>query len=293
MYRAAPCLAAALLPACAAFAQGFPFTDTFDSYTTGPFPCATPGCVGPGGWGLWHYAYTGGPQPGSIITTAAHTGTKAFKLSRFTDVIRSGNITSGQWVIKAQTFFPSNLTAPTDSGYFILLNECNTTPPVSFSLLLLFEGASGQIKNTLLPDAGFIPIARGQWTELRIDVDLDTHTHSVFYGGQALYQNRPYAPSGRMAVECLALYSDGIDGMLFDTISVQPAVIQPPPPPPCYANCDGSTRAPVLRGRDFMCFVRKFHAGDTYANCDGSTGTPMLTVGDLLCFIREFHRGCD
>ena len=30
---------------------------------------------------------------------------------------------------------------------------------------------------------------------------------------------------------------------------------------PCYANCDGSTSAPVLNVLDFTCFLQKFAAG--------------------------------
>src|SRR5262249_25117110 len=47
---------------------------------------------------------------------------------------------------------------------------------------------------------------------------------------------------------------------------------------PCYANCDGSTQAPVLNILDFTCFLQKFAAGDPYANCDGSTQAPTLNV---------------
>src|SRR5690606_18578892 len=44
---------------------------------------------------------------------------------------------------------------------------------------------------------------------------------------------------------------------------------------PCYANCDGSTTAPVLNVNDFICFQAAFAAGDPYANCDGSTQAPV------------------
>jgi hypothetical protein len=30
---------------------------------------------------------------------------------------------------------------------------------------------------------------------------------------------------------------------------------------PCYANCDGSTTAPVLNVGDFTCFLQKYAAG--------------------------------
>jgi hypothetical protein len=63
-------------------------------------------------------------------------------------------------------------------------------------------------------------------------------------------------------------------------------------PSACYANCDGSTTAPVLNVLDFSCFLNKFASGDTYANCDHSTTTPVLNVLDFACFLNKFAAGC-
>ena len=60
----------------------------------------------------------------------------------------------------------------------------------------------------------------------------------------------------------------------------------------CYANCDGSTIAPVLNINDFICFQQKFAAGDAYANCDASTAAPILNVNDFICFQQKFAAGC-
>lgn len=62
--------------------------------------------------------------------------------------------------------------------------------------------------------------------------------------------------------------------------------------PSCYANCDGSTVAPVLNVADFICFTSSFAAGSTYANCDGSTVQPTLNVADFVCFMSSFAAGC-
>jgi hypothetical protein len=62
--------------------------------------------------------------------------------------------------------------------------------------------------------------------------------------------------------------------------------------PACYANCDGSTTAPVLNVLDFNCFLNSFAAGASYANCDGSTTAPVLNVLDFNCFLNRFAAGC-
>jgi hypothetical protein len=61
---------------------------------------------------------------------------------------------------------------------------------------------------------------------------------------------------------------------------------------PCYANCDGSTTAPILNVGDFTCFLQKFAAADPYANCDASTTPPVLNVGDFTCFLQKYAAGC-
>jgi hypothetical protein len=61
---------------------------------------------------------------------------------------------------------------------------------------------------------------------------------------------------------------------------------------PCYANCDGSTVAPVLTANDFQCFLNKFAGGESYANCDGSTASPTLTANDFQCFLNRYAAGC-
>jgi hypothetical protein len=60
----------------------------------------------------------------------------------------------------------------------------------------------------------------------------------------------------------------------------------------CYANCDGSTMAPVLNINDFLCFESHFAAGDPYSNCDHSTIPPLLNITDFICFQARFAAGC-
>jgi subtilisin-like proprotein convertase family protein len=62
--------------------------------------------------------------------------------------------------------------------------------------------------------------------------------------------------------------------------------------PPCYANCDGSTAAPVLDINDWICFLGRYLDGDPRANCDGSAASPALNVSDFICFIERYAAGC-
>jgi hypothetical protein len=60
----------------------------------------------------------------------------------------------------------------------------------------------------------------------------------------------------------------------------------------CYANCDGSTGAPILNVNDFVCFNNLYAAGSPNANCDGSTVAPVLNVNDFVCFQNKYAAGC-
>jgi hypothetical protein len=69
----------------------------------------------------------------------------------------------------------------------------------------------------------------------------------------------------------------------------------------CYANCDGSTIAPILNVDDFTCFINEFALASSlpvaqqiehYANCDGSQVEPVLNVDDFTCYINQFAIGC-
>lgn len=60
----------------------------------------------------------------------------------------------------------------------------------------------------------------------------------------------------------------------------------------CYANCDGSTAAPVLNVNDFTCYLNRFAAGEPYANCDGSAAAPVLNVNDFTCFLNQYAQSC-
>ena len=262
------------------------FVEDFESYTPGLFPCEGAACIGPGAWTLWWYNYGPGPRPAEIVEGQAFSGQKSVRVSPRSDILRSGHLAQGTWLVRAQTFVPADATAPEDNGYFILLNECNLSPPIIFSVLVLFEGPSGLVK--LIGGAGDAPLKRGEWAPIELEIDLAVNLMTVRYDGQVVAESVPYAGSGEVALQCVAIYSDGIEGMLFDDVSVQPVGT----PNLCYANCDGSTLAPALNVADFSCFLQRFARGNIYANCDGSTDAPILNVADFTCFLTHFAAGC-
>lgn len=264
------------------------FADDFEAYAPGLFPCEGAGCIGPGSWTLWWYNYIPGPQPAEISEEQAFSGRQSVRVSPRSDILRSGHLASGVWRVRAQTYIPAEATEPEDSGYFILLNECNLSPPIRFSVLVIFEGVSGYVK-CIGHDGEVVPLVRDAWAPIDLEVDLATNLMTVRYNEQVVVENVPYAPEGEVAIQCVAIYSDGIEGMFFDDVSVAPVG----EPSLCYANCDNSTAEPVLNVADFTCFLQRFARGNIYANCDASTEAPIVNVADFTCFLTAFAQGCE
>jgi hypothetical protein len=262
-----------------------PFSDNFDSYPVGPgFPCATAGCVGPGGWELW---YTGGITA-TIASGGAHSGPNYMLLNPDTDVVQTGNLQSGQHVITAMTYCP---TGATGGAYFIVMHAYNGINGADgWSIQVKFDGDLGTVQNDYFPGQTQ-PIIRDQWVELRAEIDLGTNTQSIFYNNVLVSTGQYTAAPGVPAIACLDLYSGGptgaMSGFRYDTVSVAPAGGGG-----CYANCDNSTQAPVLNVADFTCFLNRFAGGEPYANCDQSTQQPVLNVADFTCFLNSFAAGC-
>jgi hypothetical protein len=83
----------------------------------------------------------------------------------------------------------------------------------------------------------------------------------------------------------------GLDGTLIVATTTS-VIAYRTPRVSCYANCDGSTVAPILNALDFSCFLSRYAAGDPYANCDGSTVAPVLNALDFSCFLGRYVAGC-
>jgi uncharacterized membrane protein len=189
------------------------FSDDFDSYPTGAFPCVGGGCAGPAGWSVW----ASGGEPGRIVSGNAHSGTKALRVSPGTDVVQTALLTSGQWTVTTQTYFPSTMPRP---GYFIVMHAYNGVPAgatSSWAIILRLDPQSGQVFDDVNghypygPPVAVAALVRDQWAEVRAEIDLDANTYDLYYAGERVITGRTYAPAGSSpagpAIACLDLYS--------------------------------------------------------------------------------------
>ncbi len=116
---------------------------------------------------------------------------------------------------------------------------------------------------------------------------------TLLSGGTGVLNNNPLGQAGSLnsagAFQWVRTVAPGESFEASVTIGMNQLV------PACYANCDGEWvrgQLNVLSAADFTCFLSKFQSGDEYANCDGSTAAPVLSVSDFVCFLNAFRGGC-
>lgn len=175
----------------------------------------------------------------------------------------------------------------------IPITEASITPPVaelsgprSVELSLLPAGLPSWPEPTTSPYAWQVRVAGGDWVNVG-----GPSSRTLFPGGGWASADRPFdnhiritivPDPGVTAYEVRCVISESNNSLASD-----PAELSI-----CYANCDGSTTAPVLNVNDFLCFMTHFAVGDTLANCDGNTLPPFLDVNDFVCFQTQFVAGC-
>jgi hypothetical protein len=249
------------------------WSENFDSYAAGA------GVIGQGGWVGW----CGTGPDGRVSQDFARSAPNSMQAVTGTDVVQDWtNITSGQWIFKCYTYIPSSATgAGTMTGSIILLNNYCATVNPDWSVVISLGVAANTVTTWL--STATVPLIKDQWVEYRCEIDLGTDTFSDFYNNQPLDVNRSWSggvqAGGQVRIDALDCYSENLNGIYYDDISLQPEVS-------CYPDCNASGNLTVA---DFGCFQTKFVAGDPYADCNAS-GT--LTVADFGCFQTRFVAGC-
>ena len=157
--------------ASAASAQ---WSDGFEAYPDGP--------ANAGGWDGWD----GNPAGmGEVNSLFAHSGEKSILIGGGADAVHpfAGLFTSGQWTMTAwMLMFADDHTTDT---YFIVNNEYNHGGPYTWSIEMQFDVTTGMVLDDFRQHTP-IPIAYGQWAEIRIEFDLDTDAQTSYYNGALL-----------------------------------------------------------------------------------------------------------
>lgn len=189
------------------------WSDNFDSYATGSQ------LHGQGGWKGWFNDPTAGAL--ASATQARSTPNSAAILGASDLVHEYAGATSGQWVYTAWQYVPADFTG---ESYFIILNSYDDAgSSLNWSVQVKVNGTSNLVENDGGVSGGSLPLVRGQWVELRVEIDLDADTGGFYYNNQLLYSGTwsgQVSGGGAVNIAAVDLYANGASVIYYDDMSL-------------------------------------------------------------------------
>ena len=188
------------------------WSDNFDSYALNSQ------LHGQGGWKGWANdpaagALTSGREFRSSPHSAAIVGAS--------DLVHEYAETTGQWVYTAWQYVPTDFTG---ESYFILLNSYDDAGAANnWSAQVLFDGAANTVTNDGGVSPGSAALIRGQWVELRFEIDLDADTGAFYYNGSMVYSGTwsgQVSGGGATSIAAVDLFANGASVVYYDDMSL-------------------------------------------------------------------------
>lgn len=191
--------------------------ENWDSYPTGQ------NMHGIGGWKGWGNtpsatAYTSDVQRISLPNSIDVNGG--------TDLVHEYAISSGVWTYTASQYIPTSFSG---TSYFILLNQYDDPGNnLNWSIEIQFDSASNSVINDG-PDGGVLAMVKGQWVELRTEIDLDADWVEFYYGGALLFDgvwSQAMSGGGITSIGAVDLFANGATPVYYDDLSlVEPGAV--------------------------------------------------------------------
>ena len=202
-------LVIALLPTGIAFAQS-PWADAFDSYANGS------AIHGQGGWKGWDNAPG---VTGTVSNAFSLSVPHSLEIDSTDDVVHeySGH-TSGQWVYTAWQYIPAGFAG---RSYFILLNTYNDGGAKNWSSQIRFDRPSNLVRSDF--DENTLPLIRGRWVEIRVEIDLDADQQRFYYDGNVLVTKswrNGVSGGGLQNIAAVDLYGNNASPIYYDNLSL-------------------------------------------------------------------------
>lgn len=208
-----------LVPALALLAPGYAsadWADNFDSYAAGS------GLHGQGGWHGWDGSAAADAFVSNLYSRSAPNSAE---ITGASDIVHEyAGYTSGVWIYTAWQYIPTAFSGQT---YFIMLNTYNDGGPYNWSVQVSFNTNNTVVSD---PEGSTLPLIRGAWVELRLEIDLDQNLQTFYYGGSMLYQKswtEGMSGGGILDIAAIDLYANYATPVYYDDMSLMPA--QPTP----------------------------------------------------------------
>jgi subtilisin family serine protease len=186
--------------------------DDFDSYATGSQ------LHGQGGWKGWD----NNPAFGAIASDAqALSAPNSAAIVGLSDLVQEyTGYTSGGWVYTAWQYVPDDFAG---TSYFIMLNTYNDGGPYNWSIQVNFNSATNLVTNDGV-SGGTLPLVKGQWVELRVEIDLTADTQAFYYNNQLLYMGTwtgEVSGGGVLNIGAVDLFANNASVVYYDDLSLE------------------------------------------------------------------------
>ncbi|GIK57656.1 MAG: S8 family serine peptidase [Chloroflexi bacterium] len=201
------------------------WSDDFDSYATDSQ------IHGQGGWKGWF----NDPGAGAFVRdTYAVSAPNSVEILGGSDLVHEySGYTSGFWTYTAWQYVPTDFVG---ESYFIMLNQYNDAgTTMNWSTQVMFSSVGDMVINDGV-SGGTLPLVKGEWVEIRVEIDLDNNTQTFYYDGQMLFAGtwtNEVSGGGIANIAAVDLFANGASAVYYDNIS-----LMAPPPPPCDAPTD-------------------------------------------------------
>ena len=193
-------------------APGASWSDNFDGYPIGSQ------MHGQGGWKGW----ANSPAAGALTSDVEAISTpNSVAIVGASDLVHEyAGYSSGEWTYTAWQFVPSDFTG---QSYFILLNQYDDAGLTNnWSVQVFIDGATNTVEN-YGATGGTLPLIKGTWVELRVEIDLNSDSQSFFYNNELLYTatwtSEQGAP-GILNIAAVDLFANTASVVYYDDISL-------------------------------------------------------------------------
>ena len=172
---------------------------------------------GVNGWKGWDNS----PAAGALVSGVQYRSSlNAINITGATDLVHTySGYTSGKWIYTAWQYIPTDFSGQT---YFILLNGYKDGGPNNWSMQVNFNSASNLVTNDG-QNGGTLPLIKGSWVKIHIEIDLTNDLLTFFYGDQQLYTSSwtgGVSGGGALEIAAIDLFANGSSPVYYDDLSL-------------------------------------------------------------------------
>ncbi len=162
-------------------------------------------------------------QRGTPVTDAQSlSAPHSVQIGWTADIFHELDIWGGTFSFSLWQYIPS--TSDLGTTQFMLMNLYDNWT-YNFSTWLTFNLNTGLLNDEFVAGDENVPLVYDRWAEIRVDIDLDSDSQTVYYDGGLVSTNTWLMgdPTAQLALEGVELYGgNGADDVYYDSIMVVP-----------------------------------------------------------------------